>query len=483
MKALIQYRKPELVLYLTFLLLVLATAQMPFFWDTIQFASRHTDFFFKNGFRSIILPNEIDSGHIPTLGIYLAAVWKIFGRSLVVSHLAMLPFVMGIVWQSINLSKRLFDKKWYFAALVVILVDPTLLAQCTLVSPDVILVFFFLLSLNNLQKKERTLFSIALAGLSLSSMRGMMCAGGLFFAEVIIKYSQGSTSFTWKHLPRTLFSIIKPYIPVIFIASLFFGWHYYKTGWIGYLQNMRWVVSFESQGFKVALFNTLILGWRLIDFGHLFVWVAAIFCMWHYFRNRPSLPQNTILLAILFVTQLLSIAHAFILHKNLSCHRYLLPVYITFSLLVLSYLYIVVKSTRTRNFFTFLLIIGLLTGNFWIYPDRIAKGWDATIAYIPYFPLREKMLEFMDKNNISPEETGTCFPNAGQIDQIDFSGNKRSFAEKDMTSNKYIFYSNIFNDFSDAELKELQEEWGKIEEFRFLPVKVILYKNPHISAR
>jgi hypothetical protein len=246
---------------------------------------------------------------------------------------------------------------------------------------------------------------------------------------------------------------------------------------------MPWHVSFESPGFKGALFNTLILGWRLIDFGHLFVWIAAIFCVGHYFRNRPSLPPMAITLAILYVTLLLSVAHAFILHKNLSGHRYLLPVYITFSLLVLSYLYNVVKSTRTRNFFTVLLIFGLLSGNLWIYPDRIAKGWDSTIAYIPYFPLREKMLEYMDKNNISPEETGTCFPNTGQIDEKDLSGDKRSFAEKDLTSNNYIFYSNIFNDFSDAELKELQEEWVKIEEYRFLPVKVILYKNPHISAR
>jgi len=483
MKALIQYRKPELVLYIAFLLLVLATARMPFFWDTIQFASRHSDYFYKSGFKNIILPNEIDSGHIPTLGIYIAAVWKLFGRSLFVSHIAMLPFVMGIVWQSVKLSKTLFDKKWYFAALVIILIDPTLLAQCTLVSPDVILVFFFLLALNNLQNKERTLFSIALAGLTLSSMRGMMCAGGFFFAEVIIKYSQGGPSFNWKHLPVTFYNIIKPYIPAILIASLFFSWHFYKTGWIGYHKNMPWYVSFETPGFYGALFNTLILGWRLIDFGHLFVWIAAIFCIGHYFRSRPSLPHKTIALAILYVTLLLSIAHAFILHKYLSGHRYLLPVYMTFSLLVLSYLYNVVESTRTRKFFTVLLIFGLLSGNFWIYPDRIAKGWDSTMAYIPYFPLREKMLEYMDKNNINPEETGTCFPNTGQIDEKDLSGDKRFFAEKDLTSNNYIFYSNIFNDFSDAELKELKEEWGKIEEFRFLLVKVILYKNPHISAR
>lgn len=91
-------------LYFIFALLVLGTAQFPFFWDTIQLGSKHAHYFYETNFRSIILPNEIDSGHIPSLGIYLALVWKIAGKSLVISHLAMLPFVMGIVFQSLRLT-------------------------------------------------------------------------------------------------------------------------------------------------------------------------------------------------------------------------------------------------------------------------------------------------------------------------------------------------------------------------------------------
>jgi hypothetical protein len=88
------------------------------------------------------------------------------------------------------------------------------------------------------------------------------------------------------------------------------------------------------------------------------------------------------------------------------------------------------------------------------------------------------MMDFMEKNGISPEETGTSFPNTGVIDRLELNGNMGSFAEKDLLTNNYIFYSNIFNDFSDNELLQLKENWQIIKELRLIQVKVILYKNP-----
>jgi hypothetical protein len=241
---------------------------------------------------------------------------------------------------------------------------------------------------------------------------------------------------------------------------------------------MPWYPSFEAVDFKGAVYNTLILGWRLIDFGHLFIWITALFILCHFYKHRPLLPQSSVYLSIILITLFLSIAHSFILHRNLSGHRYLLPVYFVFAILVLYYLYNITGGNFPRKFFTWFLIIGLLSGNFWVYPDRIAKGWDSTLAYIPYFPLRKKMMDFMEKNGISPEETGTSFPNTGVIDRLELNGNMGSFAEKDLLTNNYIFYSNIFNDFSDNELLQLKENWQIIKELRLIQVKVILYKNP-----
>ena len=106
-----QYNLFEIILYGLFTLLVIGVARNPFFWDTIQYASKQGNYFYATNFQSIIVPGNIDSGHIPSLGIYLALVWKVFGKSLIVSHLAMLPFVWGIVYQSIKLSKQLFSKQ------------------------------------------------------------------------------------------------------------------------------------------------------------------------------------------------------------------------------------------------------------------------------------------------------------------------------------------------------------------------------------
>jgi hypothetical protein len=68
------------------------------FWDTVQLAGKHGLFFYENNFLSFVLPNEIDSGHIPFFGFYLAIIWKIFGKSLVVSHFAMLPFMLALAY-------------------------------------------------------------------------------------------------------------------------------------------------------------------------------------------------------------------------------------------------------------------------------------------------------------------------------------------------------------------------------------------------
>ena len=467
--------------YIFFIILLIVTINFPFFWDTIQLASKHAHYFYESGFQSIILPNEIDSGHIPSLGMYLALIWKIGGKSLTISHLAMVPFVLGIAYQLILLIRKLFTADWQLHAIILLLADATLLAQCTLISPDVMLVFFFLMALNNLLIKKTFWYPVALVGLTLSSIRGMMCVAGLFVAELIIHFNGDnsiSSSGRYKKTFSEILKILKPFLPSIIIAICFFMWHYHKTGWIGYHKNMPWYPLFETVGIKGAFYNAFILGWRLIDFGRLFVWLAGAFCLWHYYKNRPVIPGILKSIIIILICIFLSISYAAVLHKNLSGHRYFLPVYLLIAILVTFYLFEITNSRFWKKVIFYLMLAGILSGNFWIYPDRIAKGWDSTLAYLPYFPLREKMMDWMAKEDIPLSETGTLFPNIGPIEYIDLSGKKESFAEFDLKRNHYVFYSNVFNGFSDAELSELKMNWKPIKAYKFLMVKIILYSSP-----
>ncbi|MEQ8562303.1 MAG: hypothetical protein RID18_12400, partial [Cytophagales bacterium] len=77
--------------------------------------------FFENGLDKTLLPDNIDSGHIPAFGFYLAIWWKILGKTLWVSHLAILPFLLGIVWQSNVLIRYFIPKPYAILSLIVFL--------------------------------------------------------------------------------------------------------------------------------------------------------------------------------------------------------------------------------------------------------------------------------------------------------------------------------------------------------------------------
>src|SRR5262245_17704487 len=97
-----------------------------------------------------MLPEDLDSGHPPTFGLYLALAWKLFGRSLAVSHFAMLPFLLGIALQAYQLVSRFAPRAMAVWGTLFVLAEPTLATQSILMSPDIVLIFLYLLALNAL---------------------------------------------------------------------------------------------------------------------------------------------------------------------------------------------------------------------------------------------------------------------------------------------------------------------------------------------
>ena len=131
--------------YLSALILTFWVRNNSFFWDTVQLGSIHGQFYLDNNFSSFLLPENIDSGHPPTFGIYIALIWKIFGKSLAVSHLAMVPFLFGVIFYLEKLGNYFFKNSIFtFAFILIIIFDPCLAGQAILVTPDIVVLFFFL---------------------------------------------------------------------------------------------------------------------------------------------------------------------------------------------------------------------------------------------------------------------------------------------------------------------------------------------------
>ncbi len=460
-------------IFLFFILLTVLVSKNIFFWDTIQLGSSHALFFYENNFSSILLPDHIDSGHIPSFGIYLALSWLILGKNLIVSHFAMLPFLFGIVWQTNILVKRFIQPKYSYLALTLILADATLLAQATLVSPDIILSFLFLLGLNSIFSNKKLLLSISVIFLFLISMRGMMVSIAILLIDIVlnIKFKDIKTTF----INLTKRSLI--YLPALFIFISFNFFHYKMKGWFGYHSDSPWQKSFEFVDFEGFIRNLIILAWRLVDFGRIFVILPIIIIFLilpkkNLFKDK----KFTSILLILFFT-VFSLSVTFLIYNSLTGHRYLLPIYLIISLLSAYLIFEKIKIERLKYIIFTILILGLLSGNLWIYPKKISQGWDSTLAHLHYYKIRKKMVKYLNEEKIDFTNVGSAFPNLSEQKYLDLSDDTTAFVNKNLELNKYILFSNIFNDFSDKEIDDLQNKFILKKEFNSFGVFMQLYEK------
>ena len=98
---------------ITALLFTLLHSNKFFFWDSIAQVSIPANWYYDHNFRYFFVPDEYATGHPTFVGMYIALLWKVFGRSLVVSHLAMLPFITGIMIQLYSYIKSSGSNKLY----------------------------------------------------------------------------------------------------------------------------------------------------------------------------------------------------------------------------------------------------------------------------------------------------------------------------------------------------------------------------------
>ena len=445
-----------------------------FFWDTVQFGSIHPHFYLENNFSSFFLPESMDSGHPPTFGIYIALVWKFFGKTLEASHFAMLPFLIGIVFY-LNLLGKFFFKNSLFAIAFVLLhiFDPCLAGHAAFVSPDILVVLFFLMCCYGILDNKKIHLAIGVIGLCSMSTRGMMTVAAFYIFDFI--------NYLW--IEKNKFSFLKgfqkslPYALGGILGLSFLIGHYYHTGWIGYHEGSPWAPSFDKMDTQGIIKNIFVLGWRMVDFGRIFLWLVLFFISFKIFKNKIPLDKKSWQLIILLLIMTVFLTPPMLVHKMLLGNRYLLPITLVFNFLVLYFIFKYLETKQLRKLFFLFAFVGLTLGNFWVYPNKIAQNWDSTLAIQPYFKLRKEMLKFIDDNKIPVNEIGSTFPNVQSFKFIDLADDERKFIEKDLQQNKYIFYSNAFNDFTDEDIDDLEENWKVVKSLEKMNVCVILYEK------
>ena len=413
----------------------LLNANKFFFWDSISQISAPANWYYDNNFRYFFIPDAYATGHPTFIGMCIALLWKIFGKNLLISHLAMFPFILGILFQLDTYLKDSGKEKIVpFLIFTIVLCDSTLVSQMSMVTFDIPQIFFFIWCINCINKQRYLTLSVAFIALMMTSLRGSLCGFGIIlYAQVIIYQKNRKLSI------KTLL----PYIPGLITLAIFLLSFYLQKHWIIHnTVSKKWEEFSKIVSITGIFRNIGLVAWRLIDYGRIGIWIVLCVILFLSLKRRTLFDaffKNTFYIAI---CQFIVIFPAVILYKNPFGHRYFLPVIIPVSIAVV---YWILKYSRFRYVIYILIFLFVLSGSFWVYPDKIAQGWDATPAHWPYYSVRNEMLDYMKKNKIPLSSIGSFFPNIASFKLTDLSEDNQSFKDADLEKEEYILFSNVYN--------------------------------------
>ncbi|MGQ0827030.1 MAG: hypothetical protein ACT4ON_01420 [Bacteroidota bacterium] len=449
--------------FLFFIFLTLYSLNIPFFWDG-TFFSELSVFFYENGYNGFIAPQQIDTGGFPLFSVYITAMWKIFGKTLAISHLAILPLLPGIAYEYYKLAKQFLNETILSIAMLLLIAEPTFITQCMLMGYDILMIYFFLLTLNALLSNKQLLFSIAITLLCISNVRGMVLGGSVFIIDILIN-------------KKLNFNTIKKYVLAFLILLIWFFYHKQHTGWLFFSperENTHEAIVPLSMMFHQLIF----ICWKLADFGRVTLWLFLFIGICILYKKKTVSVDFKKLLLIIFIPILLTCI-VMIQLANPIAHRYFIFAFLP---LIIGACYMLQQIANKKIIYglTVVFITIMISGNFWLYPERYGNGWDASLKVIPYFSIKEQMDEHINTNNINPNEVGTQFPLIADkrfSHLTDTSYHYKNVWAGPLDDYKYFLHSNVINTDIPEQIEAMKNEWELLKEFRSGQVYLQLYKN------
>jgi len=459
---------PIIALALVFEFIILK--DLPFFWDGVSKAYR-ANWIFENNFSSLIVPTKFNSGHPPLWISSIALFWTVFGKSVWAARLLLLFVNVGAFYQLYLLCKRSFVPGISILFFFLVAIDPTLIAQTTILNNDMLLLFFILLGLNSLLGGKWGWYTIAIAGLLLTNLRGIYCTISLGVIHLLfVRYT--NLAFNKK--------MLRAYVIGLVLLGGFLILQYSELGWVLISKNKNYAAHRESAGFARIAKNAAAYVKNILDFGRVFLWIPLGLLLLVVFRNKKqqlTIPSKRVFIALLVFT--LVFFFGFVPFSNPMGPRYLMICFLLGAILFVNVLFRSNLKKGLQKGLVGLIVITLLSGHLWIYPSTISQGWDSSLAYLHYFSQEEKMLNYLSEENISRDQVGTHLPiNSNHMAQL--NGMKKldpPFAQPDFDSNPYFLFSNVENKTKDEGIEILQSQWEEVVTFSRMGVFLSLYKN------
>lgn len=463
--------KSKYILYLCFLALLLISfffRSVPFFWDG-TFFSEVASSFFDGRYTPFDCPENLDNVTFPIYSTYLFIVWKIFSKTLFISHLALLPFLIGTVYEFYKFCKKFLDDTAISFALILLMLQPAFMTQSILMAYDIPLLYLFLLCLNLALEKRYTFYQIIVTLVALYSIRGLFLGISLFILMSIFNYKD----LKWNSL---LFSF-KQHVLCLIAVTTWFIYHKTQTGWF-IISPIHENTDEQVQSLSMMIRHAGFIIWKLIDLGQLLSWlILLIGTMIIYRQKRMTTEVKTLLLCVfipLIITALFMIPFS-----NPISHRYFLFGYVLL-IPAISFLLMQIKNKVVSTSFFLLCSLSLISGNFWLYPEKYGNGWDTSLKVIPYFELKDNMDVYISENKIAAEQVGTQYPLIADKRYSHLT--ETGFSYPNVWSGPiekfdYFLFTNVINTDIPDQVEKVKKDWILLKRIESGQVYMELYSK------
>lgn len=460
--------------------IVLISSGLPFFWDNVLQGSRVAMHFYDSGFDSFILPADIDVGHPPFFGWYLALFWLIFGKSLWASHLAMLPWIVLLCFFWYKICYKLIeDPKLRIACFVIGFLEPAIFTHLFMISPETALVSLVIAGFYAIWVSHHRTQAIVFSLLVLINIRGTLWVLA-FFIPAIYLHASDLKKLDVKSLSRFIY----PFIISGLVALIWFGYHYVKTGFITDNANNSFAKQYYWTSAHQALSQLKFVAWRFTDQGR---WIAYMIILFLLIMrgSTADVHQRTIKRMLFFVSSLSIVFVALLSTRPFTTiPRYYIPLYLCVTLITFIFLS-ELKREQLRHGLMGLLFLSYITGHFWVYPERIYQAWDTTLLHTSYFALETKMKKDLSSLGLSESMIATGAPLLASdkftrlmdVHNADFL----PLHEDQIEGYNYVLDCRICNGISINTKQILRKNWQLIKEWESKGLWIRLYKNRQVD--
>ncbi len=457
-------------------LILLYSSNSCFFWDTISIVSRQAHFLFSNHLSSYLYPVNFDNGDPQLLQSYIALCWLIFGKSILVAHLSMIPFLIGIIYFVLRTTKKLFENNTAYITTFLILIEPSIISQGIIMSQDILVILFSLIVLNGILEKKSTLISFGLLFLTLVSRRGIIISAGFILSISIIDLFIEKKKINWLLIKK----YIRLFTPPTLSLLIYFLIRYYYFGWFFSHPESPWYSSSSFATFFKFIKNGLTIGRAFLDYGK-FIWWVILAIIIVRFGIKQAIDKYTNKLWIIFFSILIIILPATLLINNDFGGRYFIPHYIIISLIILKIIH-QSFSPKIKNILFGLIFISIISGNFWVYPEKVSQSWDCSLVHLPYYKLREDVKMYFEKHEVNFSDVGFGYPNTAKLKFLEVNNDQRKFSNIEPGENKFIVYSNIQN-LDNKTIYKIKNEYILIQSFKQKGIFMDIYRAKGLKKK